>query len=111
MQETDKFKSYVGFAIKSGKVLFGADTLLAYRKKVRVIIVSPDTQDNTLKKVTTYANDRGITLLRLRTELLENIVYKTNCKVIGVTDFNLGKAIIGNFSEIADRLEGGEHNE
>lgn len=87
----DKIKAYVGFAIKSNKIVYGVDNILLSRQ-VHVVIYDVDLADNSLSKLTKYLENNNIE--GLKTDKLKEIVNRDNCKVIGIKDKNLSKAIL-----------------
>ena len=56
----NKLKSYFGFAIKSGKVIFGYDNLFKSKKAPLLVVISPDLAEKMAKKV--ILNKRSIKL-------------------------------------------------
>lgn len=94
MQNLSKIKTYIGFSVKSGKIIYGADTLIETKKRVKLIIVCKTLAKSTCEKVQEYASSKGIQVLSFDECLLEDIVNKKNCKVIGLLNKNLAQAII-----------------
>ncbi len=107
---TRKFDTFIGFSIKAGKVVFGADNLRTYRRRIRLIVLSSDVSERTQRDMIELATKKNCRVIRLLDENLEDIVFKTNCKVIGLTDINLAQAVLDNSNGIANDI-GGEINE
>ncbi len=96
---TNKVSTYIGFAIKSGKVIFGYDNLKLYDKKLYLIILCKTAND---KYIQLAKNKQNITNCEIckTTDLLGNLIYKTNCKMIGIKNKELATAIINNKADI-----------
>ena len=90
--DINKIKSYIGFAIKSGQIVYGIDNIEVYRKKIHLIIVSNTISDNTISKLQNIASKRNYDVIRLESNL-EDITKRKNCKIIAITNFELAKAI------------------
>ena len=103
MQITSKAETYIGFSIKSGKIVWGLDNLTNSRK-VKLIIACKTLSENSESKLLNYANDKGIIVYKLIDKTLDTVVNKTNCKVIGLTDKNLAKAVIDNSQDFLKRV-------
>lgn len=89
----NKIKSYLGFSIKSGKVVFGFDNLLKSKKLPYIILISSTQNEKVTNKIVNFAKREGIEVIKLNELTLEDLVCRDNCKVIGVLDFNLAKVI------------------
>lgn len=96
MQITSKAETYIGFSIKSGKIIWGLDNVLSCRVSPKLIVTCNSLGENSEKKLLTYASSKGIKVLKLKNRHLEDIVNKSNCKVIGLTDAHLAQAVIDN---------------
>ena len=96
MQISNKAETYIGFSIKSGRIIWGLDNILGSRKLPKLIIICSTLKDNSEKKLLTFADGKGIKALKLTDKTLDGIVNKANCKVIGLTDTNLAQAVIDN---------------
>ena len=91
--QTNKAFSYVGFAIKANKIIFGTDSLLGYSKKVHLIIVSNTLSENAMKKIEKLAEIKRCPIIKLDENEFDDTVNKTGCKVVGITSFELSSAI------------------
>jgi len=83
-------KTYIGFSIKKGSVVYGLESLQAYRKKVHLILLCGSAGEKTARKTNELAAERNIPL-RVSPELLSGLTGKINVKVIALTDENLAK--------------------
>lgn len=92
----NKLFTYVGFAIKSGKVKYGVDNIISAKRAPAVILISNDLSDNSLKQldryITAHASERF-------TVDLKAILPERNCKALGITDIHLADAIKSEIKE------------
>lgn len=86
-----KIKSYVGFAIKSNQVVFGVDNLEVFKKKLHLIIVSTDIAEKSMNRLQVVSKNKDAEILVFSD--LEDLTSRKNCKAIGITNFELAKAI------------------
>ncbi len=87
-------KSYIGFAVKSGKILYGIDNIIQSRKRKYVMVICKTASENLADKARKYSEKNGIPLIMAELPL-EEMVHKTNCKLIAISDANLASAVIG----------------
>lgn len=89
-----KIDSYIGFAIKSRKVVYGLDSLEIYKKKVHLVLYTDDLAEKSLKKAVQIAETKNCPALQYNefTKLLN----KDNCKILAITNKELADAIIKN---------------
>lgn len=85
--------SYIGFAIKSGKVIFGYDKLFQSKKLPKIIIYCQTLSEKMKNKLELFASFKKIKLLTLEKFILSDIIKRDNCKVIGICDDNLSNVI------------------
>lgn len=96
--EKDKIESLLGFAVKAGKLVYGADSLETTRTRVYVVFTCSTASDNTKQKVRKIASAKHIPMLITKKEL-QYIVSRKNCKVIGVTDKQMAEAMLARLNE------------
>ena len=88
-----KIKSYVGFATKMNKVVFGVDNIKNCKKKQYVILYDDSLSENSVRKVTAYSNLKNIRLIKVDYNLAE--AFKREIvKIISILDESLAKAIL-----------------
>ena len=87
-----KLEALLGFAVKSGKIVFGFDNLCETRKNVKMVIYSPTTNDKVKQKLVLLCEHKGWTLIESM-ENLETLIHRDNCKVVGLLDREMSKAI------------------
>lgn len=93
-----KVKTYVGFAIKARKAVFGLDNITDFRKRMYLILMDESLSPNNAKKLIRHAEEKNIPLVNF---CIENILPEKNCKAIGIIDQNLASAI---FKELKESL-------
>ena len=96
MQTNDKVKSLLGFAIKAGKIVYGVDNINASRRRKHLIVVCHSLSENAMKQL--VRNNSTTEILRVKYALLEDVVFKQNCKVIALMDKQMAQAILDNFN-------------
>lgn len=85
-----KIISYLGFAQKAGKIIYGIDNLLKRKKGYPLVMVCASASDRTKKDIALYMGESPI----IEIEDLSSLLNKNGVKVIAVTDENLSAAII-----------------
>lgn len=89
---TNKLETLLGFAVKSGKIVFGFDNLCETRKKVKLVVYSPSLSEKVKEKLVLLCDYKGWSLVETQ-ELLEDLIHRDNCKVVGIIDDNMSSAI------------------
>ena len=90
-----KTDSYIGFAVRSGRIVFGIDNVERYRKRMYALVICPTASDNLRESARRFAERKAIPLVTVDRPL-EDIVFKSNCKLEALTDANMAKAVIEN---------------
>lgn len=88
--ERDTFITMVGFARRSGKIVFGYDNLKNARG-VKLLAVSDTASDNLFGDMNRFAQKKGLRLVTVVS--LENKI-GNNVKALGFTDKNMSDAIV-----------------
>lgn len=88
-----KIESYLGFAIRSGNVIFGYDKLFDCKKTPKLVLVCSTQNEKVSNKVLNFCTDNNIECIKLDNLILSDLIKRENCKVIGVLDENLANAI------------------
>ncbi len=95
MPDLAKTKSYIGFAIKSGRIVYGVDNILQ-KRKAYVALLDAALAENSRKKVIEYLDNKHIPYFVAD---LTIYMHKQNCKAVAITDEHLADAIIKQFKE------------
>ena len=91
-----KLESYLGFARKSGNLVFGAGTCEASmaKDKVKLLIIAEDTAENTKKKMISKAESMGVPYrVYGSADELSRMTGAAGRNVFAVTDSNFSKII------------------
>lgn len=96
--EKDKIESLLGFAVKAGKLVYGADSLETTRTRVYAVFTCSTASENTRQKVRKLTSAKRIPMVITKNEL-QYIVSRKNCKVIGVTDRQMAEAMLARVNE------------
>jgi len=97
MNDFKKIKSYVGFAIKSGNIIIGGDSVVRRIDKCIVVLIDKSINATTYKNVHKLCDNKKIFLRDVDNGILEDITHITNCRCIAITDNNLANAIISQY--------------
>jgi len=99
MVDYDKVKTYVNFAIRSRKIVFGTDNILK-QPKSKIIIVSSLLSNSAIEKLESFAITHKINLFKVDGEKFLSIVNKESIKAAAILDDNLADAIKINLTII-----------
>lgn len=88
-----KIKSYIGFATKMNKVVFGVDNIKKCKSKQYVILFDDSLSDNSVRQITNFSDLKNIRLIKLDYSLAEAFK-RERVKVISILDESLAKAIL-----------------
>lgn len=83
----NKLQTYLGFAIKSGKIVYGVDNILKTSKIA--VVLTCGLSEKSLKALRAHCSQKYIPLKQVDGGILPG-----GAKAVGVIDANLAKAII-----------------
>lgn len=89
----NKLEALLGFAVKSGKIVFGFDNLCETRKNVKLVICSPSTNNKIKQKLQLLCKHKNWNFVE-SVEPLEDLIHRDNCKVVGIVDKDMSSAIL-----------------
>ena len=89
----NKIKAMLGFAVKSGKIVFGLDNLLETRKNIKLVVCSPTTSENNKEKLKMLCEYKKWKLVET-SEKLEDLIHRDNCKIVGLIDGGMSSEIL-----------------
>lgn len=90
----NKVSAYIGFAIKSNKVIFGIDNLEKYNQKLYLIIVCSSANNKYIDFAKSMKVKTNCDILITKDVLLGDIISRPNCKIIGIKNKELAMAIL-----------------
>ena len=105
--EQSKLQTFIGFAIKSRKIKCGVNAV-ATLKRANVLIICSSATENTFKDAEKLAKKLFAKLYVLNEIKLEDLVLKSLCKLVAITDKGLANAIVNcNDSRLKEYSGGG----
>ena len=93
---TDKVETLLGFAIKSGNVVFGSDSIEHCRKRMYLIILCGTLAVNSREKLLRAYG--GVPKVISGVLKLEDITHRIGVKALAVTDRQMAQAILNNMN-------------
>lgn len=100
LQETmNKLVTYIGFSMKSNAIVFGQDNILKTRKKQHLVVLCSTVNEKAINSMHAYCEKQNITLVKLQTQLLSNLVKRDNVKFVSFTNEKLATQILANLQE------------
>ena len=105
MEKTKAF-TFIGFAIKARKVKLGVNAVKTL-KRAEIMILCSSASENTVKEAVSLSKRLNAKLLILKGVLLEQVVYKQECKLIAIFDKALSKAILESNDSHIEEYSGG----
>lgn len=88
-----KLQTFIGFAIKSRNIKRGVNAVSTL-KRANLLILCSSATENTFKDAEKLAKKLNAKLYVLQSVKLEDLVNKSLCKLVAVTDKGLADAII-----------------
>lgn len=88
----DKISTFIGFAIKSNKIVKGLDDLEKTKKRVQLVLYTTDLNENSKQKLDKLTSIKKLQTKEIDPKLLTDINI-VGVKVLGITDVNLASAI------------------
>ena len=92
--EIGKIDCYINFAVRAGKVIWGVDNLERAKRAPYLILIDGALGANSSKQLSLYCQRRDAKSLTLPTDYLNNLLKRSNIKVLSITDESLANAII-----------------
>ncbi len=92
--EKSKTETYLGFCIRSRKIIFGAEMISRQKKGVKLLIVDGGMGASSLKIIINAWRTLGCPLYQTEAGALGELVHKPAVKAAAITDEQLAKAIL-----------------
>ncbi len=96
MSLNQKCNSYIHFAVKANKVLWGLDFIKKSKFIPYVIIFDESLGANSKKQLEHFAQENEVELISVEENYLNNLLKRNNVKMIGIIDESLSIAILNN---------------
>lgn len=90
----NKVISYIGYAIKSRKIIVGQSLIKRSKDSIYCILVDVSASNNLIDLAKNVANKHSCTSIIV--ENLEFLTHIKDIKIIAITDESLGRAIVDN---------------
>ncbi len=90
----EKIGAYLGFCVRSGKIVYGVDDVEKQKKGVCLLIVDGALSENSFKVVSKAREKFACPLVTTENGLLGELLHKPAVKAVGVKDKNLASAIL-----------------
>ena len=88
----DKLETQLGFAIRSGNIVYGVDNIEAKISKIYLIIYDRRLSENGVNKLHNVSKKNQVDTM-ISEATIDDLINKQNCKAIGITSKDLAKAI------------------
>lgn len=108
--EKSKIETYLGFCIRSGKIVFGTDNIEKQKKGIFLIISDGEIGQNSFKIVCKCMDKFTCPLLISDNGILGEYLHRPAVKAVAITDKNLASAILAVDSEPQFKLYSGGNN-
>ena len=92
--QNDKISTYLGFCIRSGKIVFGVDRAEALKKGVHLLIADSTLSENSMKVLVKLKEKFSCPLLIAEGVELGDLLHRPAVKAAAVKDKNLASAIL-----------------
>lgn len=92
--EKSKIETYLGFCIRSRKIIFGAETIEKQKKGVFLLVIDGGIGKNSLKPMIRAQEKLGCPLYITDEGVLAEWVHRPAVKAVAITDNNLASAIL-----------------
>ncbi len=93
-----KIKTYLGFAVKKGGVVFGLDNIKKRKSSICLVLASTEASEKTIKEVEFFCSKNKIPLV-LSALPVGEAVGKPGVKIMALTDKNLAEAVMQNIDK------------
>lgn len=91
---TSKIESYLGFCIRSRKIVFGAESIERQKRGVYLLIADGAIGKNSLKPTLAAKERLGCPLLMTDANVLGELLHRPAVKAVAITDDHLASAIL-----------------
>lgn len=109
--QNDKISAYLGFCIRSGKIVFGVDRAEALKKGLHLLIADSTLSENSMKVLVKLKEKFSCPLLVTEGVSLSELLHRPAVKAAAVKDKNLASAILtASASDAQYKLYSGGNN-
>ena len=90
----NKIETYLGFCIRSRKILFGIDNIDKQRKGIALLLCDEELGKSSLKSLLHAQEKFGCPLLMAEKSVLGEYLHRPAVKAVAILDNNLAQAIL-----------------
>jgi hypothetical protein len=104
LQKTSKVRTFIGFAIKAGDVVYGMDGITAHKRPPELIVVmntGTPSSERALKNLRIFAERYGVRTIAAN----EPLAGRPGCKMLGVYNKSLANAVFEALAGETDYVE------
>ena len=105
MPNIEKVKTYVGFAVRSNKIFYGADAVLAIIHKVKVVLCQKEINRTSFSNLEKACLKEKVPMIITQEGEISQWTHKERCLCIGITEPNLASALINQYNIGGNRIE------
>lgn len=96
----NKVKTYLGFSMKSNKIVFGYDNIKTSKKKMYCILICDTMSKKNTEKLIGFGKKLQVPVVVLEQDyMLDDLLNKVNVRAIALIDENLSKQVITELQE------------
>lgn len=95
----NKIDSYIGFAVKSNKVIFGLEMLMRAKRPPYVVLYDAKLGANSLKNLRYYCDKNNVKSVELSENHLNDLLKRQNVKILSINDESLANAILSSVGQ------------
>ena len=100
MSRNDKIYTYLGFSIKSGKIVYGYENVIIGKKKVYLVLCDRALSENSCKKVERFVAEKNIVMRKISD--LPAYFGGRAIKCVGIAEEHLSEAIINELNNTSE---------
>jgi hypothetical protein len=109
LEAKSKAVTFIGFAVRSRKIKCGVNALILTRERIKLLILCSTAGEGTNKEALKLMKKFSCPLIICSGIKLEDVIYKDNCKLAGIFDINLAKAVLDNLDSNFLKYFGGDN--
>ena len=99
-----KIITYLGFSIRSGKIVYGVDEIAGHKKRVHLLMVDGALSENSRKEIYKAQERFGCPIIETEASLLGELLKKPAVKAVALKEKNLASAILSE-AEASSKLK------
>ena len=93
MTKTTGIDSYLGFAVRANKAVFGLESLLRMKDLPEVVLYDEGLGNSAKRKAQFFCDKKNVAFLEVSEGYLNETLKRNNVKIVAVSDKSLGEQI------------------